>query len=113
MKKFLIVISMCILIFSFAALAGCSAQNQKNQTTTNLTEMKIASTPSLQPAGHQGRFEEGGVGLCYGCHGAGDLANPMLKAASIMPEDHYVNNSYGSQKISVDRYQCISCHPVA
>lgn len=109
MKKLVIVLFLCVLTFSFAGIIGCQATTQK----TNLPEEKIASTPALQPAGHEDRFEEGGAAQCYGCHGAGEKANPMLNGANIMPENHYVDNSYESHVISVDRLQCISCHPVA
>lgn len=109
MKRLVILVSMFVLIFSFTALIGCQNSSQKE----NSSEERIASTPPLQPAGHEGRYEGGGAALCYGCHGAGDLANPMLEDAIAIPENHYVDSNYDNQKIDNSRFQCLTCHPNA
>jgi cytochrome c-type protein NapB len=110
MKKTTIVISLFALIFSLCAFVGCQAESSKTETAG---EERIASTPPLQPESHLGKFEEGGALQYYGCHGAGELANPMLTDSGAMPEDHYVGFDSSSQQIFPDRMQCISCHPVA
>lgn len=104
-KKFSILIVALVLI-AVCALIGCA-------TTQDNASEKVPGAPALQPANHEGRSERGGSNLCYGCHGAGSLANPNLTYASKIPEDHYKDQSYETKEIDPDREQCITCHPVA
>lgn len=106
-KKMIATLSLIVVMSGFIVLVACTSPTQ---TETNPSD--LVSTPSLQPANHEGRFEEGGSTVCYGCHGAGDLANPILQNATIIPENHYTNQDYNTKELSVERSQCTTCHSV-
>lgn len=110
MKKRIITACLCLAVAgSLGMFAGCSGQTGSEAGA----ETAIEGAPALQPADHAGKFERGGANMCYGCHGNGSLANPQLKGASIIPEDHYTDNSYDSKELAPIRAECITCHPVA
>ena len=109
----------CTLIAA-AALAGClglaaCAQGGEGQASSAGTAGATygLGQPPLQPyADHNGRWEYGGATLCYGCHGAGQLSNPMNAYAPAIPDDHYVDASAQTRQLDGVREQCIQCHPV-
>lgn len=100
------VLIMMIAVIGLAGLFGCAKEGESS-------EAKSSSAPALQPANHMGRFESLGANGCYGCHGNGELANPNLTKATVMPQFHYVDGSYDSKQYDPGYAQCISCHPVA
>lgn len=109
MKKRIVTACLCLAVAgSIGALAGCSGQ-----TSAGATASAADGAPAFQPADHEGKFERGGEGMCYGCHGNGSVANPQLKDAIIIPEDHYVDGSYDTRELDSSRNQCITCHPVS
>ena len=107
MKKILLTGAFAgVIALTCAFGVGCSPAI--GSSTAALTEPQ-GSAP-IMPAGHTGRYEDLGVPGCYGCHGASSTANPMLATATILPENHYVDESYGTLAIDPVRYQCLSCH---
>lgn len=85
---------------------GCTAQSAQNEGGTTTP----AGAPPVMPANHDGRFESRGAAGCYGCHGAGEAANPMLKNAVALPENHYLNGDVGSKEMDPTHEQCLTCH---
>lgn len=120
MRRLAIMGAGVLLAATLCALPGCAAETQdaassdaRAQAAVDTEAMAgVTGTPSLQPADHAGRAQYA-ASRCYGCHGAGSKANPQLKDATVMPEDHYVDGTYDSQRIVPERKQCITCHPVA
>lgn len=118
MKRPAIIFTTALFAATLALLPACaseSAQNTESGTNTTVdTEamQNVVGTPPLQPADHADRAQDP-ASRCYGCHGAGSKANPQLKDATLLPEDHYVDGTYESRKIAPTREQCITCHPAA
>ena len=127
MKKHILstVITVLFLAMAFFTL-GCNAEqvnigspdstsssNSNNSTSPQASPQETPSLPALMPASHENRFEEKGANACYGCHGAGDLANPMLNGAAIIPANHYVEGSYETKQLAPERAQCNTCHALA
>lgn len=109
MKRRIIATFLCLsIVAALSAVAGCSEQ----PSSTSSSSSTVQGAPALQPADHDGRFERGGAAKCYGCHGAGSLANPQLTGAPLIPEDHYADSSYDSKALDANREQCLTCHPV-
>ena len=93
MKKRIVAAALALaMALGAGAVVGCSGQ------------------PPLMPPGHEGRFEQLGANGCYGCHGANDLANPMLTGSTALPEDHYEDGSSSTQELNPTHDQCITCH---
>ena len=63
------------------------------------------------PASHEGRFQELGAPGCYGCHGAGKDADPLLTQAPALPADHYVDGDPATREVFGPRGECITRHP--
>ena len=94
------------MAFGTLAAAGCSGPAPAEDVNANVP----AGAPPLMPATHQDRFETLGASGCYGCHGANDLANPMLTGSTALPEDHYEDGSSSTQELNPTHDQCITCH---
>lgn len=118
MKRLAAIVSTAMFVSILTFVPGCAAQNVAQPDTDARTAVDteamqgVVGTPPLQPADHADRAQDP-ASRCYGCHGAGSLANPQLADATILPEDHYVDGTYDSRKIVPTREQCITCHPVA
>ncbi|WP_139653121.1 hypothetical protein [Raoultibacter phocaeensis] len=111
MKKRIITACLCLAVAgSLGVFAGCS---EAPAGASGAEAVAAEGAPALQPTDHAGKFERGGANMCYGCHGNGSLANPQLKGAVIIPEDHYADGSYDSKELDPLRAECITCHPVA
>lgn len=107
MKKFKI-IAITLLVFALLfGIVGCASDGGTSTASGSTYETE----PPLQPADHGGRFESLGANGCYGCHGNGEMANPILESAKAMPENHYLDGSYDSMETDPDRAQCNTCHP--
>lgn len=106
MKKQLLAGALVLAIAGGTFAAGCSSAPAKEDINANMP----AGAPSLMPESHEGRFDRMGAPGCYGCHGANELANPMLNGAKIMPEDHYTGGSYDSMEFDAGHSQCNTCH---
>lgn len=107
MKRSLIATALVVAMVGGAgAAAGCSGEPAK--TSVN-ADVPVGAAP-LMPPTHEGRYESLGANGCYGCHGANDLANPMLTGTSALPENHYANGDPNSHELDPVRTQCITCH---
>lgn len=89
------------------ALAGCAAQEEA--TTTASSSTPEGAAPVL-PASHEGRYERLGAEGCFGCHGSGEEADPFLKQAGQMPDNHYANEDRTAHEIDGTHRLCNSCH---
>lgn len=109
-KKTIITALLITLIVGAGTLFACAPQ--ENAEAPDAVADK--TEPTLQPAGHEGRFEGGGGAMCEGCHGY-DSANGDAKqsGALVVPESHYVDGSYDASEMDPNRMQCITCHPLA
>lgn len=111
-KKAPLIILLTVVIALMSCLLLASCQKATAPAMQNVTAVS-AGNPPLQPAlDHQGRWETGGAPMCYGCHGAGDKANPMNGYSPAIPNDHYTNNDATTKTLDSERKQCIQCHPV-
>ncbi len=108
MKKQLVTGALVLaMALGAGALAGCAESSApKDDLNANVP----AGAPKLMSSSHEGRFDRLGANGCYGCHGANDKANPMLKDATAMPENHYLNGSYDTKQLDPGREQCNTCH---
>lgn len=107
MKKPMILATFALTTaLALGAVAGCSGQPAKEDVNANIP----AGAPPLMPASHADRFQDLGANGCYGCHGANDKANPMLKGAVALPADHYADGSVETQAVDPTHEQCITCH---
>ena len=96
-----------VLALGAGAVAGCAAQETKADVNADIPE---GAAPTM-PVSHEGRYDRLGANGCYGCHGANADANPMLKQATALPEDHYTTESPQSiTDMSADHSQCNTCH---
>lgn len=111
-KRILITVVVVLCFGLLFAFVGCTDDGTNTTSTGSNSNTQIEGAPAFQPADHEGRFESGGGSFCYGCHGAGENANPMLKDSVAIPEDHYEGESYDSLAVNPERLQCITCHPV-
>lgn len=91
-------ISCTLLITALGAVACTQQQSQPPSAPP------VASTPSPQPHGHEGRWAAGGyrADACMSCHAQSD------KAAKL-PVDHFVNQN-PSDGLVGERTQCATCH---
>lgn len=89
------------------ALAGCATERAGYTGNDDIP----TGAPPLMPPTHVGRADNLGAAGCYGCHGANDLANPMLNGATALPDDHYKDGNVETKQIEPTRKQCITCHP--
>lgn len=103
-----IITAVLALTLGLGALSalGCTHTAAKEDINANIP----AGAPGLMPASHEGRFELLGANGCYGCHGASERSNPMLKDAVALPENHYLNSTSSSYEIDPVRDQCNTCH---
>lgn len=107
MKKRIVAAALALaMALGAGAVVGCSGQPQKEDVNADVPP----GAPPLMPPGHEGRFEQLGANGCYGCHGANDLANPMLTGSTALPEDHYEGGSSSTQELNPTHDQCITCH---
>lgn len=107
MKRFLIATALVVAMVAGAgAAAGCSGEPAKKGVNADIP----AGAAPLMPTTHEGRYESLGANGCYGCHGANDLANPMLTGSTALPENHYVDGDPSSHELEPARTQCITCH---
>ena len=105
MKKRIVAAALAMALGA-GVVVGCSSQPQKEDVNADVPP----GAPPLMPSGHEGRFEQLGANGCYGCHGANDLANPMLTGSTALPEDHYEDGSSSTQVLNPTHDQCITCH---
>ena len=74
----------------------------------------LLGTAPVMPVNHSSaRFDAMGASGCYGCHGAGDNANPMLTGSVALPADHYQDGDVDSRSIDGRHLLCNTCHVVA
>ncbi len=97
-----------LLALSLAGVAGCAAPAGLGGAGD---AARAAGEPALMPASHEGRFQELGAPGCYGCHGAGKDADPLLAQAPALPADHYVDGDPATREVFGPRGECITCHP--
>lgn len=88
------------------AVAGCASEAPASDSGANTP----AGAPPVMPPTHEGRFETLGASGCYGCHGANEMANPMLNGSVALPDDHYVDGSAQTFEIDPTHEQCNTCH---
>lgn len=109
-KKYLMTAAVTFaLVASLGTIAGCASAPAKENVNANIP----AGAPPLMPVNHADRFDDLGANGCYGCHGANDQANPMVKDAVAMPEDHYAGGSSTSKQFDPTHGECITCHAQA
>ena len=96
-----VVIAVCIIaVVAFNAMRS-----------SNVVAGESPDAPPVMKAGHEGRYETLGAAGCYGCHGVNSENEPMLKAATSMPDDHYAGGIKDSSAgIALDHATCNSCH---
>ena len=95
MKKRIVAAALALaMALGAGAVVGCSGQPQKEDVNADVPP----GAPPLMPPGHDG------------CHGANDLANPMLTGSTALPEDHYEDGSSSTQELNPTHDQCITCH---
>lgn len=103
------VVLACVLApAAFAGCAGVGAQQGGAEAGAS------PHAAPVMPQNHSSaRFDNMGAAGCYGCHGAGDKANPMLNGAVALPEDHYENGDVDSRTVDSRHLLCDTCHVVA
>ena len=110
MKKHVVTAALVLVMaMGLGTVTGCSEQPQKEDVNANVP----AGSPPLMPVSHEGRFETLGAPGCYGCHGAAEQGNPIMPAATAMPEDHYTGGDSGSMEMDPTHEQCNTCHAQA
>ena len=105
-KKKLIVAVVVIIAVCIIAVVAFNAMHR-----SNVVAGESPDAPPVMKAGHEGRYETLGAAGCYGCHGVNNENEPMLKAATPMPDDHYAGGVKDSSAgIALDHTTCNSCH---
>ena len=105
-KKKLIVAVVVIIAVCIIAVVAFNAMHR-----SNVVAGESPDAPPVMKAGHEGRYETLGAAGCYGCHGVNSENEPMLKAATPMPDDHYAGGVKDSSAgIALDHATCNSCH---
>lgn len=112
-KKTPLIILLTVVIALMACLLMASCQSKTTvPALVGVTDVGAGNPPLQPPTDHANRWETGGTAMCYGCHGAGDKANPMNGYAPAIPNDHYANGDATTKTLNAERQQCIQCHPV-
>lgn len=106
--KIVITAAVAGVMLSACALTGCYSTGAISSTTETFDTPEGAA-PVLSVA-HQGRYDRLGAEGCYGCHGASEDADPFLKQASAMPDNHYKNEDRQTYEIDASHMLCTSCH---
>ena len=105
-KKKLIVAVVVIIAVCIIAVVAFNAMHR-----SNVVAGESPDAPPVMKAGHEGRYKTLGAAGCYGCHGVNNENEPMLKAATPMPDDHYAGGVKDSSAgIALDHTTCNSCH---
>ena len=94
-----------VMALSLVALGGCNAETEQVERSAELS-----GVPAIVPASHGDRYEVLGSDGCYGCHGAGDLADPMLNGATPLPLSHYKDGTPDTREIDPVHNLCNTCH---
>ncbi len=105
-KKKLIAAVVVVIAVCIIAVVAFNAMHR-----SNVVAGESPDAPPVMKAGHEGRYETLGAAGCYGCHGVNNENEPMLKAATPMPDDHYAGGVKDSSAgIALDHATCNSCH---
>lgn len=109
MRRNIIVVGAVAGLMLFAgALGGCYSTNAITSPSETFDSPEGAA-PMLSVA-HEGRYESLGAQGCFGCHGSSSEADPFLKKAGKMPDNHYANGNRETHKIDAAHSLCGSCH---
>ena len=112
MKRKVLVHTALACALASTVLAGCAGAG--GQVDASAQAGASPDAAPVMPASHSAaRFDNMGAAGCYGCHGAGDKANPMLTGAVALPDDHYEGDSADSRAIEGRHLLCNTCHVVA
>lgn len=113
--KFRIILATVLALMALAIVAGCGAPKTEAPKTDAPKESSAQATldtaiPAIQPADHQGRWEELGSKPdgCFECH---KPAGEQTVGTNI-PLSHYVDKD-PSKGLDPKRNSCITCHPAA
>jgi cytochrome c-type protein NapB len=102
-KKIVTAVLVCCL--GLFALGGCASSNKVDVNA----DVPEGASP-VMPYSHEGRYADLGAPGCYGCHGNNGAADPMLKQATALPDNHYVNEDRTTMEIDQAHLLCTSCH---
>ena len=110
MKRKVVACAVLACVLAPAAFAGCAGGSVDASTQAGASP----DAAPVMPVNHSSaRFDAMGASGCYGCHGAGDNANPMLTGSVALPADHYQDGDVDSRSIDRRHLLCNTCHVVA